>query len=184
MRLARVLIIILSSFVLGCGQATHDWKWREFHSSDARIKASVPCDVAKTVKSFQVEPRPIKVYGFECKIDGFSFLISVKNHMDAFNPNTVANAFESNEFILKNMFGEIEKSDLREGQTPEGFLSRDSDVRLIGGGRVRSLVVVNEFATYEALVGITQDDLRTVSEKKLDFDSLADRYVRSIQIKE
>ncbi len=184
MRIVRILLIILSSFTLVSAQAAVDWKWRDFHSSEARIQAIVPCDLVKTVKSFQDKPRPIKVHGFNCEIRGIRFLISVRDHMDTFNPYTIENAFEAHEFILKNIFGDVEKAVLWAGSTSEGFLFHDYNVRLKDGGRVRSHIVVNEFATYEALVGMTKDDLEVVTEKKLDFDAIADRYLKSIQITE
>ena len=95
---------------------------------------------------------------------------------------TIDESFGSNEFLLKSMFGEVEKFSARKDFTTNGFASRDYDMELKAGGKVRALIVVNEFATYEALIGVTQDNLEIIVQKKLDFKSISDKFIGSVEI--
>src|SRR5258708_32842923 len=112
MRVGMFLIILLG-FVYGCSQTATEPKWIDFESDDARIRASLLCAPKESVKSFQDQPRPIHVYSFECASNGIRFLLSVENHQNDFNSKTIDESFESNEFLLKSMFGEVEKFSAR-----------------------------------------------------------------------
>ena len=83
---------------------------------------------------------------------------------------------------MKNTFGEVEKLSVRKDFSTNGFVSRDYDLELKDGGKVRSLIVVNEFATYEAFIGVTQDHLATIAKKKLDFENISKKFINSVEI--
>ena len=177
-----LLLIILFGFVSGCSQTETGPKWSDFESKDGGIRASLLCTPKERIKSFQDQPRPIHIYSYECESNGIRFLLSVKNHQNDFNAKTIDESFESNEFLLKSMFGEVEKFSARKDFTTNGFASRDYDMELKAGGKVRALIGVNEFATYEALIGVTQDNLEIIVQKKLDFKSISDKFIGSVEI--
>lgn len=178
----RILSLILLGVVYGCGQTSKELKWTDFGSNSAGIRASLLCTPKEAVKSFQDQPRPINVYSFDCEFGGIRFLLSVKNHQNDFNAKTINESFESNEFLLKSMFGEVEKFSARKDFTTNGFASRDYEMELKGGGKVRSLIVVNEFATYSALIGVTSDNHEIMAQKKLDFKNISDKFIGSVEI--
>jgi len=117
-----IFFIILLSSISCCGQA--GWTWSVFESKNAGIRVSLPCTPKESDKTFQDQPRPIHVYEFSCEVDGVRFLLSVKNHQNSFTSRTVDESFESNEFILKNMFGAIGKFDVRKDFTTNEFASQ------------------------------------------------------------
>jgi hypothetical protein len=177
---ARYISLVLLCFLPGCNQDAAGLKWNEFRSTEARVSATMPCAPKETHKSFQEQPGPIRVYEFDCETEGMRFLISVKNHMNDYSSKTIDESFETSEFVLNTMFGDVEKVGIRKDFTTNGFASRTYDLQLKEGGKVRSLTVVNEFATYEALIGVTQEN--TASTYYPNFDDIADRFIGSLQV--
>ncbi len=180
--LIRSALLVLFCFASCGGQTSVSFEWKTIEFTDARIRASLPCVPKISKKSFQDEPRPIQIYGFDCEIDGIRFSLSVKNHQNDFTLKTVSESFDSNEFLLMSMFGEVEHFSVRNHRTTKGYESRDYDVAITDGGKIRSLIVVNEFATYQALVGVTSENLHILGQKKLDFVKVSEKFFGSVEV--
>ena len=174
--------LLFVCFVSGCAQTTDKFEWQVIQSADARLRGLFPCEPKLAKKSFQDDPRPIHVFDFSCEKEGMRFLLSVKNHPNDFTSKTVDESFESNEFLMKNMFGSVESFDVRNGRTSNDFELRDYDLLVKGGGKIRSRIVVNEFATYQALVGLLPEKIKSSGQKKLDFVTVSERFIASVEI--
>ena len=156
--------------------------WKEFESKESGIKVNMPCEPKKSFKSFQNEPRPIHVYEFSCEVEGMKFLVSSKNYMDKFSENTFKQTFDANENILKTMFGTVENLEKRENFLTDGYNSKYYEVKPKTGGKIKSLIVVNENRSYEAMFGVTAENEIRLKESKIDYDEIAKKFTDSFQI--
>lgn len=177
-----LLIVWFAMFSFSCHAQKNDLKWKDFESKEAGIKASFPCEPKKSFRSFQDEPRAIHVYGFDCEDKGIKFLISSKNYLNEFNQDTFKQTFDSNELILKTMFGVVESFNERKDFLTNGFTSRYYEVRPKSGGKVNSLIVLSENRSYELIIGITPDNAKKMEMSNANFQDVSNRFIDSFQV--
>ena len=180
-------MLLLSIFVfltISCQAQKKDLglQWNTYEFPKAGMKASFPCEPEKSFKSFQDKPRPIHVYGFHCEVSGIKFLISSKNYMDEFSENTYEETFEANESNLKFMFGAVEGFDKKENFLTNGFISKYYEIKPKSGGKVKSLIVVNESRSYEALFGVDPENEKKLKNLKVNYDEIGKKFIDSFQI--
>ncbi len=181
----QILLLFIFVFLTISCQAQKkdlDLQWKTYEFPEAGMKASFPCEPVKSFKSFQDKPRPIHTYNFDCEVSGIKFLISSKNHLDDFDENTFERNFEANESNLKFMFGAVESFDKKENFLTNGFISKYYEIKPKVGGKVKSLMVVNESRSYEALFGVTPDNEKKLKNLKIDYDEIGKKFIDSFQI--
>lgn len=181
----RILPLLLSAlFAVSCQaqKVNSNLTWKEFESKEAGMKVSLPCEPKKNFKSFQDEPRPIHVYEFSCEAEGMKFLISSKNYMDDFNENTFKRTFESNESILKTMFGTVEGFEKKENFLTNGLESKYYEVKLKSDGKINMLIVVSKNRSYEAMFGVTPESAVKLKESKIGYEEIGKKFIDSFSV--
>jgi len=181
-KIILLFIFVITTISCQSQKANSSLQWKEFDFPDAGLKVSLPCEPKKYFKSFQDNPRPIHVYDFSCETEGMKFLVSSKNYMDDFNENTFKQTFDANESNLKTMFGAIESIEEKNDFLTNGLSSKYYEVTPKVGGKVKSLIVVNNSRFYEAMFGITPESERNLKESKVDYNEISKKFLDSFQI--
>lgn len=111
-------ILLVLIFNYSCQTQTINLTWIEFSSAETGIKVNVPCQPDKNIKVFQEEPKPIRVFTFDCKVkDGIKYLFDLKEYMDDFDENKISERLKyfeenfTNEIMLKT--ANLKKEDIK-----------------------------------------------------------------------
>ncbi len=102
--------------------------------------------------------------------------------MDNFNENTFKQTFDTNESILKTMFGTVEKLERKDNFLTDGLASKYYEIKLKNGGKVNTLVVISENRSYEAMFGVTPENEEKLKESKVNYDEISKKFIDSFHI--
>ncbi|MEO6049743.1 MAG: hypothetical protein ABIP78_00215 [Pyrinomonadaceae bacterium] len=138
------------------------------------VQAKLPCVLdsapAQSLKG---------VFGKTCETDSFRVVLSVKQHQNPFDEQTVAESFAANEMILKTVFGELRSFDTV-NRSKNGFETRTYLLKLATGEQVKSRIFVTEFGTYDAMIGTKGLGKGNIGQ--FEFDSISDKFLESVGI--
>lgn len=157
-------------------------EWREFISEEANLKVRVPCSPERTVKTFQEEPEPIRIYSFSCEGDGNKFLISFKNHMYEFNKEKVVEELEQFDEFLRQQHGNEIKTLKGETINKNGLPIRITEINFQNGNRIKRIFTKNELGSFDAMVGIFRKAGQRDNQFEAYFENVANPFIESFQV--